>query len=185
MPESRTEYGPVNRIEAETFGEPGQRTFRLLAANETDAASLWMEKQQLAALGRAIEEQLGRLQALRARPAVAALDADLAYTGTARVEFRVAQMALGFDERQGLFLLLVYDQDDAGEEDDRPTMPTFSCQATPDQLRALAAQIDAVVNAGRPLCPLCGVPLDPGGHACIRANGHSKQAIPPLAEEPD
>lgn len=185
MPESRNEYGPVNRIEAETFGEPGQRTFRLLAANETDAASLWMEKQQLAALGRAIEEQLGRLQALRVRPAATTPSAGQAYSGTPGIEFRVAQMALGFDERQSLFLLLVYDQDDAEDGDDRPTMPTFSCQATPDQLRTLATQIDGVVNAGRPLCPLCGVPLDPAGHACIRANGHSKQVIPPMAEESD
>ena len=178
MPESRNDFGPVNRIEAESFGEPGQRTFRVFSANEIEAASLWLEKEQLRALGRAIEEQLGRLQALRATREVAPPDVTLAFAGDVTLEFRVGQMALGFDERQGLFLLLAYAVED--EEEDRPT---FSCQATPEQLRALAAQIETVVASGRPLCPLCGEPMDRSGHMCIRANGHSKQPLPPRMDE--
>ena len=178
MPESRHDYGPVNRIEAEAFGEPGQRTFRVFTANEIEAASLWLEKQQLATLGRAIEEQLGRLKALRISPEAPGPDETLAYQGEPTLDFRVGQMALGFDERQGLFLLLVYA---VGDEDEN--RPTFSCQATPEQLRVLAERIETVVASGRPLCPLCGEPIDRGGHHCIRANGHSKRPIPPLAEE--
>jgi uncharacterized repeat protein (TIGR03847 family) len=177
MPESRNDYGPVNRIEAEAFGEPGQRTFRAFIANEIEAASLWLEKEQLRALGLAIVEQLSRLEALRSSRTLPSPDPTLAYQGDTSLEFRVGQMALGFDERQGLFLLLAYSAED---EEDRPT---FSCQATPEQLRTLSEQIETVVNAGRPLCPLCGVPMDKSGHACIRSNGHSKQPIPPLAED--
>lgn len=177
MPESRNDYGPVNRIEANSFGEPGQRTFRVLTANEIEVASLWLEKEQLRALGHAIEEQLGRLTALRANRSAPSPDPSLAFAGEPTLEFRVGQMALGFDERQGLFLLLAYAVED--EDEDRPT---FSCQATQEQLRALATSIESVVASGRPLCPLCGVPMSPEGHACIRANGHSKQPIPPLAE---
>ena len=178
MPESRNDYGPVNRIEAETFGEPGQRTFRVLTANEIEAASLWVEKEQLRALGRAIEEQLGRLKSLRATKTLPAPDATLAYQGDPTLELRVGQMALGFDERQGLFLLLAY-----AVEDDDENRPTFSCQATPEQLRELAEHIETVVSAGRPLCPLCGEPIDKSGHHCIRANGHSKQPVPPIVDE--
>ena len=178
MPESRHDYGPVNRIEAEAFGEPGQRTFRVFTANEIEAASLWLEKQQLAALGRAIEEQLGRVKTLRTTKEIPGPDATLAYQGAVTLEFRVGQMALGFDERQGLFLLLAY-----AVEDDDENRPTFSCQATPEQLRVLAEAIETVVNAGRPLCPLCGEPIDRGGHHCIRANGHSKRPVPPLIDE--
>ena len=32
----------------------------------------------------------------------------------------------------------------------------------------------AVVSAGRPPCPFCGGPLDPGGHVCPRANGYRR-----------
>ena len=178
MPESRHDYGLLNRIEAESFGEPGRRTFRVLAANEVESASLWLEKQQLAALGRAIEEQLTRLQALRSRRTIPTPDVARAYQGNASLEFRVGQMALGFDERQGFFLLLAYAVED--EDEDRPT---FSCRATPDQLRALAEQIGQVVASGRPICPLCGLPIDATGHMCVRANGHSEQPLPPLSDE--
>jgi uncharacterized repeat protein (TIGR03847 family) len=178
MPESQHDYGPVNRIEAEAFGEPGQRTFRVFTANEIEAAALWLEKEQLRALGRAVEEQLSRLKALRMSKDLPSPDPELAFRGDASLDFRVGQMALGFDERQGMFLLLVY-----AVEDDDESRPTFSCQATPDQLRTLAERIEEVVNAGRPLCPLCGEPIDRTGHQCIRANGHRKQPVPPLTEE--
>ena len=36
----------------------------------------------------------------------------------------------------------------------------------------LAIAIVRLVEAGRPLCPLCGGPLDPRGHDCPRTNGH-------------
>jgi uncharacterized repeat protein (TIGR03847 family) len=34
-----------------------------------------------------------------------------------------------------------------------------------------------VVRAGRPPCPLCGAPLDPIGHFCVRRNGHTKELV--------
>ncbi|HEX5479005.1 MAG TPA: hypothetical protein VFY79_04730 [Dehalococcoidia bacterium] len=38
---------------------------------------------------------------------------------------------------------------------------------------------------GRPVCPLCGLPMEPGGHACVRTNGHSKQPIPDEESDDD
>ncbi|MDL2335593.1 MAG: DUF3090 family protein [Chloroflexota bacterium] len=34
-----------------------------------------------------------------------------------------------------------------------------------------------VVRAGRPPCPLCGEPLEPIGHFCVRRNGHTKELV--------
>lgn len=34
-----------------------------------------------------------------------------------------------------------------------------------------------VVRAGRPPCPLCGAPLEPIGHFCVRRNGHTKELV--------
>ncbi|HUP83924.1 MAG TPA: DUF3090 domain-containing protein [Candidatus Limnocylindria bacterium] len=34
-----------------------------------------------------------------------------------------------------------------------------------------------VVRAGRPPCPLCGTPLDPTGHFCVRRNGHANELL--------
>jgi uncharacterized repeat protein (TIGR03847 family) len=178
MPNSQHDYGPVNRIESEAFGQPGKRTFRVIVANEHRAASLWMEKEQLAALGRAIETQLGRLRAARSARNAAAPDPERAYRGEPELDFRVAQLALGYDEQESAFLLLAYTP-----EDEDPDNPTFSCQATIAQFRALAEQIQRVVAAGRPICPLCSLPIDPEGHPCARTNGHLKQAIPPLDDD--
>ena len=44
--------------------------------------------------------------------------------------------------------------------------------ATRAQIAALATHGTEVVAAGRPPCPLCGQPLDPQGHVCVRLNGH-------------
>ena len=178
MPDSRHDYGLVNRLRAEAFGVPGQRTFRVLVANERESAALWLEKQSLAELGRLILTQLGRLRALRANPDLPSPDPNGAYTGEPSLDFRVGQLALGFDERQGIFLLLAYTAEDTEEDP-----PTLSCQATPQQCQALAEEIAHVVAAGRPTCPLCSQPIDPSGHACARANGHLKQPIPPVQRD--
>jgi uncharacterized repeat protein (TIGR03847 family) len=44
--------------------------------------------------------------------------------------------------------------------------------ATREQMAALALRSARLVESGRPPCPLCGYPLDPSGHQCIRTNGH-------------
>ena len=42
----------------------------------------------------------------------------------------------------------------------------------PGAASQFARRCAAVVSAGRPPCPFCGRPLDPGGHLCPRANGY-------------
>jgi uncharacterized repeat protein (TIGR03847 family) len=41
-----------------------------------------------------------------------------------------------------------------------------------DQVRAFILHALAVVAEGRPLCQLCGLPIDPEGHICPASNGH-------------
>ncbi|MGH2730258.1 MAG: DUF3090 family protein, partial [Actinomycetota bacterium] len=41
-----------------------------------------------------------------------------------------------------------------------------------DQARAFVLHALAVIDEGRPLCMLCGLPIDPTGHACPASNGH-------------
>ena len=43
---------------------------------------------------------------------------------------------------------------------------------TREQAAAFAIRATQLVEAGRPPCPLCGLPLDPSGHDCPRTNGH-------------
>jgi uncharacterized repeat protein (TIGR03847 family) len=41
-----------------------------------------------------------------------------------------------------------------------------------EQAAAFAIHATRLVEAGRPPCPLCSLPLDPSGHDCPRTNGH-------------
>jgi glutamate synthase domain-containing protein 1 len=41
-----------------------------------------------------------------------------------------------------------------------------------EQARAFVLHALAVVAEGRPLCQLCGLPIDPSGHICPASNGH-------------
>ena len=43
---------------------------------------------------------------------------------------------------------------------------------TAEQAAAFAIRAVQLIEAGRPPCPLCGLPLDPRGHDCPRTNGH-------------
>jgi len=56
------------------------------------------------------------------------------------------------------------------EEDEEGLVARISL--TREQAAAFAIRATQLVEAGRPPCPLCGLPLDPAGHDCPRTNGH-------------
>ena len=61
MAEAQYDFASVDAIDAESIGTPGKRTFRLRILRGDESAALWMEKQQLAALGEAIPRLLEQL----------------------------------------------------------------------------------------------------------------------------
>ncbi len=182
MFEARHTFGPAARLQAQAIGNPGERTFRLLVeADDGRSAAIWLEKEQLQALGLAIEQLLAEVQgrlASSTRP-VDLPDAE-SFPAQPTVELKAGRLALGQDESEletgPRYVLICHDVESAGlEDDDEPSQaPTFSCRATRDQLRALSRNIAEVVAAGRPRCPLCGEPVQSldQPHGCVRANGH-------------
>jgi uncharacterized repeat protein (TIGR03847 family) len=46
--------------------------------------------------------------------------------------------------------------------------------ATRDQVAALSSHAMEIASQGRPLCPLCGEPINDDGHFCPRSNGHTR-----------
>lgn len=176
MATGETEFGPVLRIEADAVGPPGRRAFRLLAVREDATAWLWVEREQLQALAMLIEQLLTGLPALdlraaQLRPPAPAAGREGPPSLPPDVEFKVGQLALGYDESQRLYLILAHDI-----ESDPDGPARFSCQATRPQLRSLAETIMPLLAAGRPRCPACEAPLGSGKHVCPRANGHAARA---------
>jgi uncharacterized repeat protein (TIGR03847 family) len=172
-------FGPATRLQAQAIGEPGQRRFRLLVESDDGrAATLWVEKEQLQALGLAVEQLLAEFQGKVAARTARQPPLE-SFPPNPTVDFKVGRLALAQDESQletgPRYVLLVYDLEGGGTEEEEPTTPaTFACRATREQLRALSRNIAEVVAAGRPRCPLCGEPMDRPGesHGCVRTNGH-------------
>ena len=65
----------------------------------------------------------------------------------------------------------------AGEEEDPVELDPLEVRLFVTRpSRVLARHGSQVVARGRPLCPLCGNPLDPTGHICPAMNGHRSSA---------
>jgi uncharacterized repeat protein (TIGR03847 family) len=166
------DLGLARGADIQTFGQPGQRTFRLrLVGAQGESASLWLEKEQLQALSLALKQMLSQLEYDSEPPAAAVPE----FPVVADHDFRVGRLGMGFNPPDRSVVLYTYE---LGAADDDAAEPTLRVRLTQEQSASLGLNLDDVIAGGRPLCPLCGLPLDPAGHACVRANGHSKQPIP-------
>jgi len=161
------DLGDVDEIDVEALGEPGHRTFRLLAERGAITASLWLEKEQLQALGLIIDQHVARLTRGGAARETVILALAGRFPTKATVDFKVGRMALGYDTERRKFIFTAYDIENAAEDAEAK----LSCTATQPQVAALSVRIMEVVAAGRPRCPLCGAPIE-GKHVCPASNGH-------------
>lgn len=158
--------GGVSSIHAEAIGVPGQRRFRLVLGSGAAAAYLWLEKEQLLQMAAYIQEVCASLSS-GDRKRGQETPAEPWSGGPASIEFKVGKLALGRDPSSGAFLFLVHD-----EEAPENTPADLSFWTTLEQSEELWRQALKVCAAGRPRCFLCGQPINPEGHKCIRSNGH-------------
>ncbi len=169
MAELTYDFNPVSHITVETIGPPGQRTFFLQASQGLTLLTMIMEKEQAAALASAIDqllEQLGEKEADEPEEQV-----DLTLHEPIDPEFRIGQMGLGYEENHEQVVVIVEELLPEEEAEIRSPM-TARFWMSKAQARALSRHAAEVVAAGRPICPLCGEPIDPTGHFCPRSNGH-------------
>ena len=165
-----TEFGPVQHLSADAVGQPGQRRFRLRAISDGGAyAFVWMEKEQLSAIGEAIETTLAHASAPPPGPLPDAPDPVFPLQANLDLDVRAGRLSLGLNEETRRIVIIGAEAPAEGEGDAVSLEFDF---ATAHRLRA---QIAEVVAAGRPPCAFCGAPVDPGGHVCPRANGHQRE----------
>jgi len=168
-----TDLGLARGIDAQSFGQPGQRTFRLrVVGSGGEFASLWMEKQQLQVLNLALAQILAQVR-YEGAPTPAAINE---FPEAARHEFRVGRMAVGFDSSGRSIVICAFDTE-AGDEDE----PVLCLRVGLGTGADVRQQLGEIIAAGRPVCPLCHMPVDASSHQCVRTNGHSRQ--PPPAED--
>jgi probable phosphomutase (TIGR03848 family)/uncharacterized repeat protein (TIGR03847 family) len=166
------DLNPVSRVTAGAVGEPGHRTFYLQGRQGTTLVSLLTEKDQMTSLGQGITDLLTRLGERADAPANVS-EYDLALEQPVEPLFRIGQLGLGYDQESELLVIVAYA---VPTEEDAETVDVVRFWGTRDQMRGLAQHVTQVAAGGRPICVLCGRPIDPEGHFCPRRNGHGAHA---------
>jgi uncharacterized repeat protein (TIGR03847 family) len=170
-------FDPPARFVVGTVGQPGERTFFLQASGGGRTVSVALEKAQVAVLADrlgALIDNIRRTTGLATTPVedTAPLDTPV------EEEFRVGSMGLAWDPDDERIVV-----EALGQGGDPESEPLSDSEQGPDALRvrldlsaalAFVTRAMRVIAAGRPPCPLCGLPLDPAGHVCPRQNGHRR-----------
>jgi uncharacterized repeat protein (TIGR03847 family) len=173
------DLGPVDRITADTVGEPGFRTFYLQARHGTDLVTLIVEKEQVRLLAASVLDLLATI-GLETGTGPDESEMDLEQPFEPR--WRAGRLSIGYEEEADQFLLEIEEFQPELDEDDpllllQEDAEVLRLFATREQMLALSRHAASVVDRGRPTCQFCGNPLDPDpeGHACPAMNGHSKR----------
>jgi uncharacterized repeat protein (TIGR03847 family) len=171
---------------AGAIGPPGERVFYLQARQGTTVVTLKCEKEHVRALGNYFNSTLAKLPA----PADAVGEAEL--LEFVEPNWIVAALGAGWDMQRERFIvelkeLVEEEQAEPGAEQDlmverEPSIveetaiseeaATGRIWITRGQAAAFVERAEALMKAGRPICPVCSQPKDPSGHICPRSNGH-------------
>lgn len=184
------DFGLPDRFVAGTVGQPGNRTFFLQARRGGSLVSVVLEKVQVQVLAERMALLLAELarRGIRVPEALSPADDDTAPLDEPLVEaFRVGTMTIAWDGESDEIVVEARareDEDDEEDEDEDEDEPVEVADDDPDgpdlvrvrlsplRARAFVERSLRTVAAGRPPCPVCGQPLDPGGHLCPRRNGY-------------
>ena len=173
MAQPKNEFTNVSKLEAEAFGEPGKRTFRIQVDSASSSASIWIEKEQLFQLALAIQQMMAGIPESRIGPPDPPTDREA--PGLTSLDFKVMKLVLGHVPGRGVFTIEAHDETD--EED-----AAVRVWASRQQLEEFSEGALRVCASGRPLCPLCGRAIDADGHRCARVNGHARLTPEQLAD---
>lgn len=167
-----------------TVGQPGSRTFFLQARAGARLVSVALEKQQSAALAERVEEVLDELMAEEGNPfSVPALTPEGLVDNDpleqpVEEQFRTGAMSLGWDPSTAqivieAFPIIEVDVEDLESEEPIEIEPeeVLLVRIPVGAARAFAKRTREVVGAGRPICPLCRLPMDSEDHICTLPDG--------------
>ena len=167
-------FDDPDRFVAGTVGQPGQRSFYLQARKGGAVVTVGVEKTQVAVLA----DRLGdMLDAIEPTSPMSGPSADAGPLDEPLIEaFRVGAMSLAWDPQQQSVVVEAQPLADDGEyhetADNDPDGPDLlRVRISPAEARSFIDRSLTLVGAGRPACPFCGMPLEPTGHFCLRANG--------------
>lgn len=179
MPTRVHDFSWPDRVVIGTIGVPGSRTFYLQVRTGAQIVSIALEKQQSALLAEKIDEILDQLITLEGNPfsvptatPIELVDND--QLDAVQEQFRTGAMSLGWDPTTAQVVIEAYpitdvdagDNDESRDQDDVEVPEMLLVRMPVGTARAFAKRTREVVGAGRPICPLCGHPINADGHIC-------------------
>ena len=166
------EFTEPDRFVAGTVGEPGERAFFIQLRSKSRLFSVAVEKAQVQAISTRLEIMVAEVR--KANPLLMVekrqID-DAPLESPVDAEFQIGAMSLAWDEESKLICVQLFELED-DEEDFEGEVVEINISLS--LAISFCARSKAVVNAGRLPCPFCGIPIDPRGHLCPRANGYRR-----------
>jgi uncharacterized repeat protein (TIGR03847 family) len=168
----RHEYSRPERFIAGTVGEPGERAFFLQVRSSYRLLSVAVEKTQVQAIIARLNVMVAEIRKSNPLINIEKFPSDDApLESPVEAEFQVGAMSLAWDEESALICIELYELE---EDEEDSTGEVAEINLSLGMAIAFTARSRAVVNAGRLPCPFCGIPIDPRGHLCPRANGYRR-----------
>ena len=155
--------GLCEYINADSIGNPGKRTFKIIAKSKSNNLTIWMEKESLFQLGISLAQFIATNSEPKNKDKIESKNLVISNN----IEFRSDDISLSHDSGTDIFTIF-----SSGYIEDDYVDSSFSFSR--DQAEQLSRQILDVVSSGRKPCFLCDVPLDPEDtHLCNKLNGYS------------
>ena len=168
----RYEFTTPERFVAGTVGEPGERAFYLQIRDSSRLFSVAVEKAQVQGMASRLEVMIGEIRKTNPLLAIEKLPTDDApLESPIDSEFQIGAISLAWNEDSKLICVELFELED-DEEDSEGEVVIVNISLA--MASAYSVRSKAVVNAGRLPCPFCGIPIDPRGHLCPRANGYRR-----------
>ncbi|ALD13349.1 DUF3090 domain-containing protein [Clavibacter capsici] len=178
MPTRALEFDWPDRAVVGTIGLPGARTFYFQVRSGSQLVTIALEKQQSSLLAEKIDEILDQLVTVEGNPFSVPTNTPPELVDNDPLEdvderWRTGAMGLGWDPSMAQVVIEAYplaeddesdDFDLPGADDDADDTEMLVVRMPVGAARAFAKRIHEVVGAGRPICALCGYPIDPDGH---------------------
>jgi uncharacterized repeat protein (TIGR03847 family) len=166
------EFTQPERFVSGTVGEPGERAFYLQVRANARLFSVAVEKAQVQAMSARLEIMIAEIRKSNPLMSIEKMPIDDApLESPVEAEFQIGAMSLAWDGESKLICLELFELEDDEENSEGEVV---ELNITIAMAAAFASRSKAVVNAGRLPCPFCGIPIDPRGHLCPRANGYRR-----------
>jgi len=161
---------PINKLTNLKFfhplaeGIPGNRVFFIMAEGIEGNVKIQLEKEQLLQLSLIIQELLASNKEIKTTH----LTEELTSKEKININTQLIRLEIKKDNLSELFLLNIYDTSSS-------KIPIIQICAYINEIKIFAENSIKVCASGRPICPLCGNPINSEEHICPRSNGHIKK----------